>query len=88
MKKVRFWAVLAIGLMSVTSMKAQSQRMLEFQNEFSKYQTQYRDLLYSGKHKEAIAPLVSCIAMPDTTRNATTLYGHSGTCSSVLFPAS
>ena len=67
MKKVRFWAVLAIGLMSVTSMKAQSQRMLEFQNEFSKYQTQYRDLLYSGKHKEAMAPLASCIAILDTT---------------------
>ncbi len=67
MKKMRFWAVLAIGLMSVTSMKAQSQRMLEFQNEFSKYQTQYRDLLYSGKHKEAMAPLASCIAILDTT---------------------
>ena len=88
MKSMRFLMVLTIGLMSVLSTKAQSQRMLEFQNEFSKYQTQYRDLLYSGKHKEAIAPLVRCIAMPDTTRNATTLYGHSGTCSSVLFPAS
>ena len=88
MKKVRFWAVLAIGLMSVTSMKAQSQRILEFQNEFAKYQTQYRDLLYSGKHKEAMAPLASCIAILDTTRNATTLYVHSGTCSAVLFPAS
>ena len=67
MKKIRFWAVLAIGFMSVTSMKAQSQRMLEFQNEFSKYQTQYRDLLYNGKHKEAMAPLASCIAILDTT---------------------
>ena len=67
MKKMRFWAVLAIGLMSVTSMKAQSQRMLGFQNEFSKYQTQYRDLLYCGKHKEAMAPLASCIAILDTT---------------------
>ena len=59
--------VLTIGLMSVLSTKAQNQRMLEFQNEFSKYQTQYRDLLYSGKHKEAMAPLVSCIAILDTT---------------------
>ena len=67
MKKLRFWAVLAIGFMSVTSMKAQSQRMLEFQNEFAKYQTQYQDLLYSGKHKEAMAPLASCIAIFDTT---------------------
>lgn len=37
MKKVRFWAVLAIGFMSVMSLKAQGQRMNEFQNEFSKY---------------------------------------------------
>ena len=67
MKKVRFWAVLAIGFMSVMSLKAQSQRMNEFQNEFSKYQTQYRELMHSGKHKEAMAPLASCIAMLDTT---------------------
>ena len=67
MKKVRFWAVLAIGFMSVMSLKAHSQRMREFQDEFSKYQTQYRDLFYSGKHKEAMAPLASCIAMLDTT---------------------
>ena len=67
MKKVRFWAVLAIGFMSVMSLKAQSQRMSEFQNEFSRYQAQYRDLMYNGKHKEAMAPLASCIAMLDTT---------------------
>ena len=67
MKKVRFWAVLVIGFMSVMSLKAQSQRMSEFQNEFSKYQTQYRELMHSGKHKEAMAPLASCIAMLDTT---------------------
>ena len=67
MKKVRFWAVLAIGFMSVMSLKAQSQRMMEFQTEFSKYQTQYRELMHSGKHKEAMAPLASCIAMLDTT---------------------
>ena len=67
MKKVRFWAVLAIGFMSVMSLKAQSQRMIEFQNEFSKYQTQYCELMHNGKHKEAMAPLASCIAMLDTT---------------------
>ncbi len=67
MKKVRFWAVLAIGFMSVMSLKAQSQRMMEFQNEFSRYQAQYRDLMYNGKHKEAMAPLASCIAILDTT---------------------
>ena len=64
---MRLLAVLAIAFMSVTSMKAQSQRMMEFQNEFSKYQTQYRELMHSGKHKEAMAPLASCIAMLDTT---------------------
>ena len=67
MKTMRLLAVLAIAFMSVTSMKAQSQRMMEFQNEFSKYQTQYRELMHSGKHKEAMAPLASCIAMLDTT---------------------
>ena len=41
--------------------------MSEFQNEFSKYQTQYCELMHSGKHKEAMAPLASCIAMLDTT---------------------
>ena len=35
MKTMRLLAVLAIAFMSVTSMKAQSQRMMEFQNEFS-----------------------------------------------------
>ena len=67
MKKVRFWAVLAIGFMSVMSLKAQSQRMSEFQNEFGKYQNQYRDLMHNGKHKDAMAPLTSCIALLDTT---------------------
>ena len=67
MKKVRFWAVLAIGFMSVMGLKAQSQRMMEFQNEFSKYQNQYRDLMHNGKHKDAMAPLTSCIALLDTT---------------------
>ena len=59
--------MVTIGLMSVLSTKAQNQRMNEFQNEFSKYQTQYRDLMYKGKHKEAMVPLASCIAMLDTT---------------------
>ena len=64
---MRFLAVLAIGFISVLGTKAQNQRMMEFQEEFSKYQTQYRDLFYNGKHKEAMAPLASCIAMLDTT---------------------
>ena len=35
MKTMRLLAVLAISFMSVMSLKAQSQRMSEFQNEFS-----------------------------------------------------
>ena len=57
MKTMRLLAVLAIGFMSVMSMLAQNQRMQEFQNEFSMYQTQYRDLFHSGKHNETMAPL-------------------------------
>ena len=67
MKTMRLLMVLAIGFMSVMSLKAQGQRMNEFQNEFSKYQTQYRDLMHNGKHKDAMAPLTSCIALLDTT---------------------
>ena len=67
MKTMRLLMVLAIGFMSVTNILAQGQRMNEFQNEFSKYHVQYRDLMHNGKHKEAMAPLASCIAMLDTT---------------------
>ena len=67
MKTMRFLVVMTICMMSVMSVNAQTQRMQEFQDEFSKYQTEYRDLMYGGKHKEAIAPLKNCIAMLDTT---------------------
>jgi len=63
----RMMVALTIVFSTVASVKAQSQRMQEFQDEFSKYQTQYRDLFFSGKHKEAMAPLASCIAILDTT---------------------
>ena len=59
--------VMTICMMSVMSVNAQTRRMQEFQDEFSKYQTEYRDLMHGGKHKEAIAPLKNCIAMLDTT---------------------
>ena len=58
---------MTICMMSVMSVNAQTRRMQEFQDEFSKYQTEYRDLMHGGKHKEAIAPLKNCIAMLDTT---------------------
>ena len=53
--------------MSVMSIKAQGQRWNEFVNEFSKYQSQYIDLMQNGKHKEALTPLASGIALLDTT---------------------
>ena len=64
---MRFLVVMTICMMSVMSVNAQTRRMQEFQDEFSKYQTEYRDLMHGGKHKEAIAPLKNCIAMLDTT---------------------
>ena len=67
MKKMRLWVVLTISFMSVMSIKAQGQRWNEFVNEFSKYQSQYIDLMQNGKHKEALAPLASGIALLDTT---------------------
>ena len=67
MNKFKFLMALTIVMMSVMSTKAQVQRMNEFQNEFGKYQNQYRDLMHNGKHKDAMAPLTSCIALLDTT---------------------
>ena len=67
MKKLKLLMALTIVMMSAMNTKAQNQRMMDFQNEFSKYQTQYRDQMHSGKHKDALAPLASCIVMLDTT---------------------
>ncbi len=67
MKTMKLWVVLTISFFSVMSMKAQGQRWNEFVNEFSKYQTEYIDLMQNGKHKEALAPLASGIALLDTT---------------------
>lgn len=67
MNKFKFLMALTIVMMSVMSTKAQVQRMNEFQNEFGKYQNQYRDLMHNGKHKDAMAPLTSCITLLDTT---------------------
>ena len=67
MKKLKLLMALTIVMMSAMNTKAQNQRMMDFQNEFSKYQTQYRDQMHSGKHKDALAPLASCITLLDTT---------------------
>ena len=45
MKKVRLLAVLAIGLMSVMSVKAQSKRMLEFQVMMSMHDITYKNFI-------------------------------------------
>lgn len=67
MNKLKLLMALTIVMMSAMNTKAQNQRMMNFQNEFSKYQTQYRDQMHSGKHKDALAPLASCITLLDTT---------------------
>ena len=67
MKTMRLWVVLTISFLSVMSIKAQGQRWNEFVNEFSKYQSQYIDLMQNGKHKEALDPLASGITLLDTT---------------------
>ena len=64
---MKLWVVLTISFLSVMSIKAQGQRWNEFVNEFSKYQTEYIDLMQNGKHKEALDPLASGITLLDTT---------------------
>ena len=52
MNKFKFLMALTIVMMSVMSTKAQVQRMNEFQNEFGKYQNQYRDLMHNGNRRD------------------------------------
>ncbi len=59
--------ILAIGFVSVTSMKAQTARMDEFIKEVTKYQDRYQSAAWSGRHKEAIEPLITLVNMFDTT---------------------
>ena len=58
---------MAVMLLMVISAKAQSQRLMEFQDVFLKNQNLYRELMHSGKHKEATEPLTLLINMLDTT---------------------
>lgn len=46
---------------------AQSQRIMQFQEEYSKIQSHYQELLHSGQRKEAMEPLRTLIIMLDTT---------------------
>ena len=66
-KTMRTLVLSAMMFSIVAGMKAQSQRMEQFQNEFGKYQTEYRDLMVNGKHREALTPLATLITLLDTT---------------------
>ena len=46
---------------------AQSQRIMQFQEEYSKIQSHYQELLQGSKHKEAMEPLRMLINLLDTT---------------------
>ena len=67
MKNVRLLAVLVIGVMSVMSAEAQTVRMDEFLKEVTEIQNRYQNAAWSGKHKDAIEPLITLVNMFDTT---------------------
>ena len=46
---------------------AQSQRIMQFQEEYSKIQSHYQELVHNGKRKEAMEPLRMLINLLDTT---------------------
>ena len=66
MKTRRIMMAVAMMLVCMNSI-AQEQRMKEFQELLSKYETSYRDLIKSGKYEETIAPLKTLINILDTT---------------------
>ena len=63
----RIGVMLAVAFTLVATAGAQEQRMMEFQDVFSRYQTQYRQLMASGRHKDAVAPLTTLVNILDTT---------------------
>ncbi|MBO4851784.1 MAG: transglutaminase domain-containing protein [Prevotella sp.] len=64
---MKITVIVAFMFSFVASVKAQNQRMIEFQDEFSKHQTLYRDLMMNGKHKDALVPLNTLVNLLDTT---------------------
>ena len=46
---------------------AQNQRIMQFQEEYSKIQSHYQELVHNGKRKEAMEPLRMLINLLDTT---------------------
>ena len=68
MKRIVILSVaITIGLFMSMTAQAQSQRFMQFQEEYSKIQSHYQELLRNGKHKEAMDPLRMLINMLDTT---------------------
>ena len=66
MKTKGIMMTVAMTLVCMSSI-AQEQRVKEFQELMSKYETPYRDFIKSGNHKDAIAPLKTLINILDTT---------------------
>ena len=77
MKTRRIMMAVAMMLVCMNSI-AQKQRMKEFQELLSKYETSYRDLIKSGKYEETIAPLKTLINILDTTTIMHRLAAQSG----------
>ena len=67
MNIMRFLATLVIGIMSVMCAKAQTVKFEEFKKMIMEYQSRYQNAAWSGKHKDAIEPLVALITLLDTT---------------------
>ena len=59
--------LLVMALSMAMTVEAQEQRMKEFQEVFSTYQSQYRGLMRSGQHQDAVAPLMTLVNLLDTT---------------------
>ena len=59
--------LLVMAFSMAMTVEAQEQRMKEFQEVFSTYQSQYRGLMRSGQQQDAVAPLVTLVNLLDTT---------------------
>lgn len=59
--------LLVVALSMAMTIEAQEQRMKGFQEVFSTYQSQYRGLMRSGQHHDAVAPLTTLVNLLDTT---------------------
>jgi hypothetical protein len=59
--------VLAVALFTALGAAAQQQRLSEFQDLMSTQETLYHNLMRSGRHSEAVAPLTTLVHVLDTT---------------------